>query len=239
MRKTLLITGGSRGLGLAIVKEFVKKGFNIIILDRNRLEENLHIQESQRISFYQVDLCDVNEIKVFIQSLEQNNTIIDVLALNAAPRVFKNFDSFSHQEISDISNASFISSLILLNTVLGRMKIQSFGKIIIISSKSGFMGYSTGSLYCAFKSAWIALHESIAKELNSVKGLSILTICPDSFSTNDGSKRGENVQIINKIISKIIRSLNDSDSQLYFPAKLKTKISLMLVLFNKLKLTIT
>jgi len=238
MKKTLLITGGSKGLGLVIVKEFLKKDFNIIILDRNELDVTLTIQESQHIKFHKIDLSDVNQMKAFTQSLEQNKTVIDVLALNAAPRVFKDFDSFTHQEINDLSNASFVSSLMLLNTILGRMKIKNSGKIIIISSKSGLKGYSTGALYCAFKSAWITFHESISRELKHVKGLSILTICPDSFSNNDGSKRIGHAKIINKITRKISSFLNDNNSELYFPSRHKTKISYILLFIKKLKLTI-
>jgi short-subunit dehydrogenase len=118
------------------------------------------------------------------------------------------------------------------------MKIKNSGKIIIISSKSGLKGYSTGALYCAFKSAWITFHESISRELKHVKGLSILTICPDSFSNHDGSKRRGYTRIINKIMNKITSSLNDNNSELYFPSRLKTKISYILLFIKKLKITI-
>ena len=234
MRKTLLITGGSRGLGLLIVREFLKKDFKIIILDRNELDNSLDIKESQNIKFHKIDLSNLDEMTAFIQLLEQNNIVIDVLVLNATPRVFKYFDAFTHKEINELSNASFISSLILLNTILDRMKNKKSGKIITISSKSGLKGYSTGSLYCAFKSAWISFHESISRELKNVEGLSILTICPDSFSKNDGSKISGNSRIMNKIMNKIFSSLNNNNSEIYFPSRLKTKISYFFLFIKKL-----
>jgi short-subunit dehydrogenase len=239
MRKTLLITGGSNGLGLEIVKKFLKKGYNVINLDRNELlENNLNEIESRYLSFYRIDLGDVEQMKIFAQSLHQNNVMIDVLVLNAAPRVFKNFDTFTHREICDLSNASLVSSLILLNTTLAGMKTQRRGKLIVISSKSGFKGYSSGSLYCAFKSAWITLHESIARELKDTKNISILTVCPDSFSSRVSSEMDRDEKLINRIILKIVHSISDSQSQLYFPASFKAKIAFVLVVLNKLKLII-
>lgn len=39
MRKTAIVTGGSRGIGFGIALELAKHGYNIAILDVNDLED--------------------------------------------------------------------------------------------------------------------------------------------------------------------------------------------------------
>jgi short-subunit dehydrogenase len=112
---------------------------------------------------------------------------------------------------------------------------NNYGRIIIISSRSAIQGYSTGSLYCSLKAAWVTLLESVERELkNCQKKITITTICPDSFSDQAG-KKSQQYEHITEAIKKIVfKAISGKGSGIYFPAAFQTKIILSLQLFRKI-----
>jgi len=101
------------------------------------------------------------------------------------------------------------------------------GHIVIISSKSGIKGYSSGSIYCAIKAAWITIHESISRELKDT-GIKVLTIIPDSFSDSKGNKTPffhKNIRNIRNVLSNLEKVKN---SKIIYSLKPKTRFLLFL-----------
>lgn len=230
--KNILITGGSSGLGLEISLSYLKRGFKVFILDLKPPDVDLVKDYSNNVEFSFVDLSNYNNVISFISNNQHIISNVDHLVLNAAPRIFKELANFEMSEIINLINASFTSSTILLHQILQKMIGRTEGSIIIISSKSGLKGYSTGSIYCSMKSAWITFHESLIRELKKSSGVSINTICPDSFSTIAGDKLS-GYEITLKKILKILEGIEkNNNSKLHFPVSTKTK---MVLIFNYLQ----
>ncbi|EMS77665.1 SDR family oxidoreductase [Desulfotignum phosphitoxidans] len=222
--KNALVTGVSKGLGkelCLILNSLGYKVHGISRTDQALLDKALVASLS---TYHQIDLGDKTGVEQFIN---QNSTIFDLLIINAAERTFKNFSDFQGNEIESLINNSFTHQLILLNHVLKTMIQKNRGHIIIISSKSGIKGYSTGSLYCAIKAAWISIHESISRELKHT-GIKLVTVIPDSFADTSGNKSSffnKNVQNIQKII---VNLETDQKSRIVFSLTLKTRFKLFL-----------
>ncbi|MCG8550816.1 MAG: SDR family NAD(P)-dependent oxidoreductase [Desulfobacterales bacterium] len=222
--KKALVTGVSRGLGAELCLMLNHLGFQVhgmartepALLD-NSLAESLSI-------YHQIDLGEKASVEQFI---DENDLFFDLLIINAAERTFRPFSGFQRNEIESLINNSFTHQVILLNYVLGIMLKKNRGSIIIISSKSGIKGYSSGSMYCAVKAAWISVHESISRELKKT-GIKIITVIPDSFSDMSGNKSyffNRNVQNIRKIISNLEK---DSKSRIVYSLRPLTRLKLFL-----------
>lgn len=228
-----IVTGGASGLGKEIVFKLLNLGFQVIVLDLNPISFDFNENYGNKLTYFKVDLSNTEEIMTFILNNKSLFTQINTIVLNAAPRVFKPFSDFNNEELIGLTNASFTSSIILLNSVIKNMISNNYGRIIVISSKSGLKGYSTGSIYCSLKSAWITFHESLSRELTNIN-VTINTICPDSFSRTDGSQlRGSKI-IKNNILNIVANAIISGKSKIFFPVLIKTRIGLVVNIFQKI-----
>lgn len=222
--KNALVTGVSRGLGKELCLILNRLGYDVHGISRTDpalLDKTLADSLS---TYHQIDLGDKAGVEHFIND---NSIFIDLLIINAAERSFKYFSDFQGNEIESLINNSFTHQLILLNHILKIMIQKNRGHIIIISSKSGIKGYSSGSLYCAIKAAWISIHESISRELKHT-GIKLVTVIPDSFADTSGNKSSffnKNVQNIQKIMVNLEK---DQKSRIVFSLTLKTRFKLFL-----------
>jgi short-subunit dehydrogenase len=233
--KTALITGGASGLGKELAQVLININISVIVLDKIPLE-NINDDFKRQLKKYIVlDLSDLDAVKIAIEDYFMKGKImVDILIINAFPRIFKNFQCFKDQEIIDFANSAFISQLILANYFKNKMIENNFGRIIIISSKSAIQGYSTGSLYCSLKAAWVTFHESVEKELKTCpKNISIITICPDSFSDQQGNRYPHYEKITRAVEKIVINAISRNGSGIYFPVIFWTKLTLSLKLFRK------
>jgi short-subunit dehydrogenase len=234
--KTVLITGGAKGLGKELSLFLIEKGYSIIILDKVLPADLPPDFRKKLLDYFQLDLTDVNAVVEFIHhDLFKDNLLIDVFIINAFPRVFKNFKDFQSSEISDFVNAAFLSQLLIANVIVKRMIENDFGRIITISSKSNVQGYSTGSLYCSLKSAWITFHESLSRELlMSNKNVSITTICPDSFADTNGNKLRHYDFIIKSIKKRVLAALVKKKSAICYTVTFKNRLIISYEVFKRI-----
>ena len=98
MKKTVLITGGSRGIGKATSLEFAKHGYNIVINYVND-DESAKNLKSYIVENYDVDVmlckCNVSSedgVKGMVNSIIDNYGNIDVLVNNAGIAIDTTFD---------------------------------------------------------------------------------------------------------------------------------------------------
>lgn len=199
--KNVLITGGASGLGKEIAEHLLKRNFNIFIIDKFPKSDVDEIYLTKIKKFYEFDLSNIQNI---IKHLVDDKFNIDILINNASVRLFKEIKNFSDQEIENYLKINLLAHIKLTQHVIHN---SNFCKIIFISSRAGFSGYSTGSLYCGSKAFIQRFSESLAKELtNDNKGTSNI-ICPNSLSTLDGIKvknYRKRIRQILKYIDKII-----------------------------------
>lgn len=69
--KFCLITGGTKGIGRELVELLIKKGYEVLVLGRNRIT-------GIETKFHRIDLCNIAEVKKF-----KINRQIDLLVFNA------------------------------------------------------------------------------------------------------------------------------------------------------------
>tara|TARA_A100001015_G_scaffold118006_1_gene130865 strand:- start:104 stop:397 length:294 start_codon:yes stop_codon:yes gene_type:complete len=85
--RTALITGASRGIGLAIAEAYARNGANLILsaTKENSLEEakNSLSKYDVEISYFAVDLADMDEVDRLFSFCIEREPILDTLINNA------------------------------------------------------------------------------------------------------------------------------------------------------------
>ena len=235
--KVVLITGGAGGLGKFLANLFTARGARVIVLDRLS-PGSLPAPFLHSLYHYeQVDLAQPNDLESAIQRMMQKtDERLDILINNAWPRAFKNFVSFSTTEISAFLDSSIKASFLLTNWSIPLMKRNGFGRIVQISSRSAFQGYSTGSLYCSTKMSLITFHESLSRELIRMNAnIGILTICPDSFSACNGTSSSEKEWVARSVFSRIEYFVQTGGSSVVYIGRMKVRLWLLNQILQKTK----
>ena len=170
MKKTVLITGGSRGIGKATSLEFAKHGYNIVINYVND-DESAKNLKSYIVENYDVDVmlckCNVSSedgVKGMVNSIIDNYGNIDVLVNNAGIAIDTTFDDKKIENFKKILNVNLIGPFTLSREVGNYMLKQGFGSIINVSSTNALDTYYEYSLdYDASKAGLVSLTHNLAK----------------------------------------------------------------------------
>lgn len=200
----ILLTGGFGRLGKLISTSLIEKGHFVICLDKNVPNEIPFSKDNFKIKFYEIDLCNKENLFEILENIIKTFKRVDVVINNAALREFNSFEKFSQSEIEKIINVNFQVPISIIRKILPLMIENNFGRIINISSISALSGYSSGSLYCSTKNALITFTESLAADLEKLnKNITANVLLPDSFQTREGIKLAHYDMIVNGIIGKI------------------------------------
>jgi len=218
--KTALITGSTNGIGRRIGIDLLNKGytvyFNYVRDDRcaTILEYELYKMGLDCFGIIKADLSDVNEIEKI------NISNLDILILNAGITDRTPFGKVSLYNWEKVFNTNLTVPFFLIQELKNKININ--GKIIFISSISGYTTDSTSISYGVSKGAIHILVPYLAKEFANKK-ITVNAICPGYIDTKWHKskskaqiKRIEKKCLVNRLgtteeISKAVTSIIDND----------------------------
>ncbi|WP_343188878.1 3-oxoacyl-ACP reductase FabG [Buchnera aphidicola (Neophyllaphis varicolor)] len=192
-----LVTGATRGIGKSIAQNLTKSNFFVIGTSTNK-------EGVKQISNYlQNNGCGLILQLEKIQSIDnifKKFTNIDVLINNAGIICDKLITNMNIEDWNKVIDINLKSVFYLSKNVIKHMSKNNYGRIINISSISGFTGNVGQSNYSASKAGIVGFTKSIALEV-ALKGITVNNVSPGLINTNL-TKKLTNKQKI-KFISKI------------------------------------
>jgi len=170
MKKTVLVTGGSRGIGRAIAIEFAKNGYNVIATCKNNKNEIIKLQSiieetGASFSYYICDHSDFNMCTHLIEDILSSGMDIDVLVNNAGISQIGLLQDITKEDWDAIWNTNVTSTVAMCKNIIPVMLKKHSGAIINISSVWGNCGASCEVAYSATKGAINTFTKALAKEL--------------------------------------------------------------------------
>lgn len=185
-----LVTGASSGIGYEISKCLAKRGYDIIVVARNRQAlENLKEEIKTNVQIACMDLSVVDNCVKLYENFKDEN--IDVLINNAGFGMYGNFDILDMNKEIEMINVNILACDILTKLFLKDMKKRDSGYILNVGSIAGFMPGPLMSSYYASKSYVVKLTQAIRKELKKSKsGVSVSVLCPGPVNTNFNNTAG-------------------------------------------------
>lgn len=185
-----LVTGASSGIGYEISKYLAKRGYDIIVVSRNRQAlENLKNEIKTNVQIACMDLSVVDNCVKLYENFKDEN--IDVLINNAGFGMYGNFDILDMNKEIEMINVNILACDILTKLFLKDMKRRDSGYILNVGSIAGFMPGPLMSSYYASKSYVVKLTQAIRKELKKSKsGVSVSVLCPGPVNTNFNNTAG-------------------------------------------------
>ena len=188
MKKTVIVTGGSKGIGESIVKDLSKKEYNIV-LNYNKSEENAKkIQKELKengilIDIFKADVSKREEVKKLIEYTLEKYKNIDILINNAGISQTKLFTDITDEDWNRMINTNLNSVFYVTQEALPNMIHNKNGCIINISSVWGMVGASCEVHYSVSKAGIDAMTKSLAKELGP-SNIRVNSIAPGIIKTD-------------------------------------------------------
>jgi len=175
-----VVTGASSGLGEALALELKHHNRKLILIDKNEIKNPLLVKEN--IIFLKLDLSNIN-----INTVENLFSSYDISEVYLCAGMGVK-DTFADSEMKvnlDIFKVNVLSRMIFLKAAIQTMRLNRFGRILLVSSSSAFQALPYMSSYSASNAALLLLGESIAKEEQVLSsGIQIMTALPGGMDTN-------------------------------------------------------
>lgn len=169
LRKTAIVTGGTRGIGLAIVKKYLANGANVAVAgSRQETVDKALAQLTEyegRVMGICPDLCDPDAVAEAFAAVREKFGSLDILANNAGVSSRTSLYDYTLEEFSKILDINLKAVFVCSQAAARIMKEQGGGVIINTSSMVGEYGQPAGCGYPATKFAVNGLTRSLAREL--------------------------------------------------------------------------
>ena len=168
-QKCIWITGGSSGIGKNLALKMASKGYKVAISARTKkkLQQVKKKSENLRgsIHLYQLDITSKKDIKKNLNKIEKEIGEIGTVVLNAALNYPVNCKNFSSEILEKLMKVNYNGTVNCLDEIIKRFIKKKSGKIAVVSSLAGYIGFPYSSGYCPTKAALINLCESLRLDL--------------------------------------------------------------------------
>jgi len=208
MSKVILITGTSSGFGKIIAEKLHLKGHIVIGASRSIIKD---------INYKNIliDINNYNESRNKINEIINEYGRIDVLINNAGINITGPLEVMKIDDIKKVFETNFFSQLNMIQSVLPIMRANNNGLIINITSIAGYLGLPFWGAYCASKSSFKTISESLNIELKNFN-IKIVNIAPGDYKTEiiKNRKDSENLSTspyyyeYDKVIRSVDKKMN-------------------------------
>jgi 2-hydroxycyclohexanecarboxyl-CoA dehydrogenase len=177
-----LVTGAAQGLGHAVALRLAADGFSVAvndIADDGRLTDLAKITGGLTVP---ADIADPSAGPAMVQAVASRLGPVEVLVANAAAMAMSPFLESRPDEWWRQIDVNLSGHFRIIQAVIPGMRALGHGRIVIVSSGWGVIGYPNATAYAASKAGLIALTKGLGRELGP-QGILTNAIAPSFIDT--------------------------------------------------------
>uniref|UniRef100_A0A1J3IQ77 Tropinone reductase-like protein n=1 Tax=Noccaea caerulescens TaxID=107243 RepID=A0A1J3IQ77_NOCCA len=185
--KTALVTGGTKGIGHAVVDELAGFGAKIHTCARDESQLNECLSQWQKKGFQVTgSVCDVTSRTDREKLMQTVSSLfggkLDILINNVGAAVAKPTLDYTAEDFSFHISTNLESAYHLSQLAHPLLKTSGCGNIVFMSSVTGVVSFTIGSIYGATKGAMNQLARNLACEWAS-DGIRANAVAPGVIAT--------------------------------------------------------
>jgi len=183
--RVAVVTGGARGIGRAIGEWFLRRGYKVVLLDRDGVTLDRTVTEIARPDDVLAVHCDVSDPAQVDKAAGQVISAfgrVDALVNNAGVAVFKPALETSFEEWRTVMATNLDGAFLCTQAFGALMAKGGGGAVVNIASISGLRASTLRVAYGTSKAALIHLTKQHAVELGNV-GVRVNVIAPGPVET--------------------------------------------------------
>jgi len=188
MKRTAIVTGGTRGIGRGISTAFLREGVNVTAAYRTDREaaESLAREADDlegELVTVQADVGDADGADRVVETTIAKWGRVDFLVNNAAVSWFAFLDEMSEQFLDETIRINLKGPILMTQRVIPHMKAQGFGRIVNASSISGHYADVAQVAYGSSKAGVEMMTKLAAVELGPY-GITVNAYAPGIIETD-------------------------------------------------------
>ncbi len=177
-----LVTGATQGIGVAIARRFAQAGARVAINDiAAGPVMDAVVREVDGVAA-PADISDRTQVRAMVRQLVERSGPIGTLICNAAYMTMSPFLEHSPDDWWKIVDTNLTGTFHLVQEVLPSMRALGAGRIVIVSSYWGVIGWPDATAYAASKAGLVSLIKTLGREL-APEGIIVNGIAPGVTST--------------------------------------------------------
>ncbi len=188
VKRTILVTGGSRGIGRGICLAFARSGNHVYFNYSSAGEaaaqtEKLVTEAGGTATGIQINVASEKEVIGFVARALDETGRVDVLVNNAGITRDGLIVRMKEADWEAVLNVNLKGAFLCTKAVTKPMMKQRYGRIINVSSVVGVSGNPGQANYVASKAGIIGLTKGVARELAS-RGITANVVAPGYIETD-------------------------------------------------------
>ena len=188
MKKSILVSGGTKGIGRAIVERFAKEGFDIFTCSRNG-QDLLALKQSLEqaypgisVSTYAADLSKKEEVLSFAEAVKAKG-IPDVIVHNTGIFLPGSLHEEPDGNLEFLMDTNLYSAYYLTRAFAKELIQRRSGHIFSIGSIAGITAYANGGSYSVSKWAMLGMTKCFREEFKPYH-IKVTSILPGATLTD-------------------------------------------------------
>ena len=223
INKCIWITGASTGIGKDLALKLASEGFTVAasarsLINLKKLKDESKILKGS-IEIYPLDISIRNNVASIFEKIQKDLGNVGTVILNAAINEPINAKNFSSQKLDKLMQVNYTGTINCLDPVIKKFISNKSGKIALVASLAGYIGFPYSSGYCPTKSALISLCESLRSDLEQYNVI-IQVINPGFVKTPMTDKNDFHMPFLissNKSTEYIYNGLLSNRFEIFYP----------------------
>ncbi|MCU1536799.1 MAG: NAD(P)-dependent dehydrogenase (Short-subunit alcohol dehydrogenase family) [Humibacillus sp.] len=177
-----LVTGAAQGMGVAHARRLAADGATLALNDRTDSPALTALADELGGMTAVGDVSDPAEVERLVADVHDRLGPVGVLVANHAHMTMAPFLEADEADWWKVVDTNLGGTFHLVQAVLPGMRAQQFGRIVIITSEWGVIGWPDATAYAASKAGLVALTKTLGREL-APEGIVVNAIAPGVIDT--------------------------------------------------------
>ena len=170
MKKSVIVTGGSRGIGRAASLEFAKNGYDVLVCYHKNADAAAAVcaeiaASGGRALPFEMNIADLSDCRRTVSKAMMAFGRIDALVLNAGVALPALFTETTEADYDALFDVNMKGMFFFTQAAAKEMIAAGDGAIVTVSSMWGLVGAAGEVAYSASKAAVVGFTKALAKEL--------------------------------------------------------------------------
>lgn len=180
--RTVLVTGAAQGIGQASARWFGQRAGTVAVNDRVASPALTSLADELGGIAVPGDISDVDAMAGIAAQLEASHGGVDVLVANAAYMTMAPLVEADPDDWWRVLEVNLLGTFACIQAVVPGMLHRGSGRIVVVTSEWGVIGWPDATAYCASKAGLVSLVKTLGREL-APHGVIVNGVAPSVVDT--------------------------------------------------------